>query len=210
MGFFQQPAERMPLELPLVLEYAWDHLTRACSDREHGFHLPVLTTLDGSGGPEARTVVLRLAMPAERCLVAHTDVRAPKVAHIMADRRVSWCFYDRARGLQVRCQGIAIVERTGSLADARWTASSVHSRRCYLAPRPPSEPADAPTHNLPEELRERAPTHDESELGRTNFGVIASFVHQLELLKLHHNGHLRARFTWNDAGLCDGGQWLAP
>jgi pyridoxamine 5'-phosphate oxidase len=188
------PRPHLPRDLPSLLDAAWATLARGVAESAHGFHHPVLATRGLDGAPAARTVILRDARPTERLLLAHTDIRGPKLAELAADPRVAWTFYDAESRLQLRAIGVARIEHDTPLADERWGASTLSSRRIYLAPNSPGAPADTPSPNLPEDLRGRTPDRARSESGRLNFGVVVSTIHRIDLLELAAEGHCRAIF----------------
>ncbi|MEO0587157.1 MAG: pyridoxamine 5'-phosphate oxidase family protein [Planctomycetota bacterium] len=186
---------RLRDHLPDILHDAWARLLRGAHSARHAFHTPVIATTDSSE-PDARVVVLRQAVPAERILLCHTDARSPKAAHLAHNPRASWCFYDAKAKLQLRCWGHTTVHTADALADARWDASGMSSRRCYLAPHPPGDPADHPSPNLPDHVRGRIPDAPETAPGRPHFAALQTVVDRIDWLYLHHAGHRRAQFTW--------------
>ena len=192
-----------------ILDQLWSELQEAARTRHHGFHLPVLTTSDSSGSPDARVVVLRRIEVADRLISCHTDRRAPKVVQIAATPAVQWLFYDFDRRTQLRIRARAEVLTEGALFEEAWAGSSVESRRCYLAPHAPGAMTPGPSPNLPETHLTRSPTPEESEVGRDQFAVVRTVAHQIDWLHLASDGHRRARFDWTEG---DGwtGQWLAP
>jgi general stress protein 26 len=199
----------MQPDLATLLRGGWAELSAAVVDRRHGFHIPALATVGLDATPQARAVVLRHADATTAELRCHTDRRSPKVAEIAANPSVAWLFYDASRKLQLRVEATARVEFEGALADAAWENSALSSRRCYLAPDAPGDVSDEFTANLPEHLRGRVPTKDESEAGRVNFAVVATTVHSIDLLFLESDGHQRARFTRGADGAWLSA-WLAP
>jgi len=200
-----------PLEPKLgeVLASAWGDLVRGAADRRHGFHVPVVASIGLDGAPSARTVVLRRVLPEPCELHFHTDLRGPKVAELARDPRVSWTFYDAGRKLQLRVAAVAEVHATGARADEAWARSAPSSRRCYLALAAPGARCDAVSPNLPEALRMRVPTVEESLAGRVNFALVATRVTAIDWLHLASEGHERARFQRGDDGLWSG-CWCEP
>jgi|GEM_PF-37383 len=197
--------------LDLVLRDAWARLEWGAGDRHHPYHLATLATAGVGDGAAARTVVLRAADGATRELVCHTDARSPKCEAVRADPRTSWLFYDPGSRVQIRVRAHAAVHTDDVFAEARWRASALTSRRCYLAPRAPGAAVagSAPDPNLPESVRGRVPTEEEAEPGRVHFAAIRARVTELEWLHLRHDGHRRARFAWGDDGSLSAG-WIAP
>lgn len=200
----------VPGTLSAVFDQVWEQLTRGARDRRHGFHLPVLATIDESGRPETRTVVLRAADREGGIIQCHTDARSPKVEQVARQSRVSWCFYDKGMRIQVRAAGSAWIERPDSslLAAQAWDRSSVGARKCYLGPAPPSEPTEVPSPNLPQEAISEELSERDVALGRANFAVLLTSLDTIEWLALRHSGHRRARFTMQDGPWNQ--TWLEP
>lgn len=193
----------------------WAGLARAVVDRRHAWHLITIATLDAADGPafpELRTVVLRRADPEQRVLMAHTDRRSAKVAHLAADPRCAVLAYDPKGKQQLRLRCRAEVHTAGPVFERQWQASRLMSRRCYLAPLAPGTPADEPVPNIPEDLRHTEPDQARSELGRENFAVIGCAIERIDWLHLAHDGHRRAAFAYDraDPAAEPVATWLAP
>ena len=193
-----------------ALETAWALLEDGAARADAEFHTPVLATTAADGAANVRTVVLRAVDRAARELICHTDVRTAKAPEIGADGRVMWLFYDRAEKVQLRVHAVAELHRADSLARARWEASRLSSRRCYLAPEPPGTAADGPTSGLPAPFEARPPDEDESEAGWPHFAVVRSVATRIEWLYLAARGHRRAAFDWNETEGRFVGRWLVP
>jgi pyridoxamine 5'-phosphate oxidase len=191
------------------LAAAWRGLTEAVTNGRHEWHLPVIASIGVDGRPEARTVVLRSVDPEARTLTFHTDRRSPKIREIEASGRLAWAFYERTSKTQVRASGITTVHADDDVADAGWARTTLSSRRCYLAPHPPSGDLEEWHPNLPDDLHASRPDSAASEAGRVNFALVRTRIDRLERLELHHDGHLRAAWRWNESGVVEAG-WLAP
>jgi general stress protein 26 len=194
--------------LDSVLSALWSGLAAAVRDRDHSWHLPTLATIGLDGSPQARTVVLRDIDPVAATILCHTDARSPKVAEIAAQPEVAWHFYDPRSRVQLRVKAIAAVHRAVAddpLALERWSASTLSARRCYLAPRPPGEPCDGPSANLPEHLLDRSPVAGEDEPGRPHFAVVLTRAIEIDWLWLRAPGHRRARFALGGVA-----SWVEP
>lgn len=201
-----------PDSLDDVLSHCWAELARGVTDRRHGFHQPVIATVDADGRPAARTVVLRRVVAEPRLVICHTDRRSPKVEHLARVPHASWALYDPRSRVQLRVSGPTRVEVPGSstLADEAWQATRLMSRRCYLAPNAPSSRAVEPSPNLPPELLVAEPDRDGSEAGRANFAVVVTRVDRLDWLRLKHDGHRRGVFEWDGEGGEPRASWLEP
>lgn len=192
-----------------ILRSTWNELSRGVVDRRHGFHVPVVATLGLDGAPQARAVVLRRVIAEAGEICCHTDIRSGKVAEIRANARVAWHFYDEGRKLQLRIAALAEVVADGPRADEAWSRSAVTSRRCYLAPRASGEVCDAPSPNLPEAVRDRRPTEEETQPGRANFALVVTRATAIDWLYLASEGHQRARFALGADGSWQGA-WIEP
>ncbi|TVQ63955.1 MAG: flavin-binding protein [Phycisphaerales bacterium] len=196
--------------LPDVLTDLWRRLERGATERRHPYHQPVVSSMGEDASPRSRTVVLRNADRDGASLVFHTDARSPKCAELRANTALTWTFYDPASKVQLRVRSRAEVLTTGEIVDQRWANTRAMGRRCYLAPRTPGvSVGDQPDPNLPEALRHREPTEQESKPGRANFAVVRCAIESVDWLHLRHDGHRRAQFVFRDRKP-DGGAWLAP
>ncbi len=194
---------------------AWTLLKKGLEDRRHGFHYPTLATVDPQGEPRARIVVLRrVTDPGSQgkrsIIAAHTDLRSPKAEQLAARHSAAWVFYDPPCRVQVRLSGQTRIEHDTPLADEQWEEARLMSRRCYLAPGAPGSKVDHQDPNLPLVLTQRDPTLEESEAGRANFAVVVTEVSVMDVLRLRHDGHARARFEWDERGVMSHSGWVLP
>jgi pyridoxine/pyridoxamine 5'-phosphate oxidase len=180
-----------------VLENLWAMLFKAARSRHGGFHTPAVASLGPDGMPQVRTVVLRNAARDRAELTFHTDRRSPKVAQLKSQPRVQWLFYDAQARTQLRVDAIADIISEGPVKEARWEASHPMSRECYRVALPPSSQVDRPE-SIPAPLPN----------GHEHFCVVHTRVIAIDWLYLHHQGHRRARFEYNDAGIH--ATWLVP
>ena len=158
-------------DLAASLQEAFRLLSNAVPDRRSPLHTPTVATLDESGAPSLRTVVLRGFDADARRLRFHTDRRSDKARGIARDGRVMMHFYDAALHVQMRVAGHAMLHLDDAVADAAWAASQRSSRMCYAAPdasgaivaTPPAAPKD-------------------SDIGRPHFAAVVIGFHRLEWL----------------------------
>ena len=122
-------------DLAATLKFAWQMVGRGVQDRRSAFHTPVLAT-HSTDGPEARVLVLRAADVAARTLTFHTDTRSAKLPELALDNRVAVTFYDAARKVQLRLNGVVSVHTNDALSRQRWAAARPSSLRCYLGEQP--------------------------------------------------------------------------
>ena len=135
---------------------------------------------------------------------------ALRVADLAAEPRVIFHFYSAPDKVQIQLEGRAILHGSDALAAATWAGLSLSSRRNYgtaLAPGTPVAQADS---GLPEALRERSPSAEESEAGRAHFALIITRIERIEWLHLASGNNHRARFTRVEETNDFSGQWLIP
>ncbi|NVD45560.1 pyridoxamine 5'-phosphate oxidase family protein [Qipengyuania atrilutea] len=175
-------------------------LSQAANDRKSAMHTPVFATADA----DTRILVLRAFDDEQWTLRFHTDSRSPKVSVIESDPAVSVLFYDREEKVQIRCRGVARIERSSVAADTAWQQSDNYARRCYLGSGP-SVLSDEPTSGLPEWIEGEKPTDEQLAPARENFAVLLVEIIEADWYHLAHDGHRRALVK-------PGGEahWLTP
>ena len=179
-------------ELIDALDDVWAELVRGATNRRAGYHTVTLATTGLDGVPELRTVVLRHASPSERTLRVHTDIRARKVAEVMARPAVAVLGYCPTRKLQIRVNGTATVHHNDDIARSAWEKTQPMSRRCYRVPLGPgtvlADPKDEPE-------TPRQPTYPDH--GFEAFAVLKIHISRLEWVTLAFEANRRARYSWD-------------
>lgn len=189
-----------PSDLNEILQLCWRHLEQGTKDRRSGFHHPVLSTVDASGKPKSRVVILREADVGKKILRFNADVRTLKWGEITRKADVNMTFYDEAEKTQLRVEGTARLHTGDAVANLAWAASQRMSRLGYCAQPGPGTAIASPEHfNLPG-------SDDDSSAGLANFGTVIVEVTSIEWLYLKVRGNRRALF---DLG-ADTAQWLVP
>lgn len=189
-----------------IADHVWGLLIRGGADKKHAFHYPSLATV-GKQGVQQRTVVLRKALKPERHLISYSDWRTRKISDLQQQPAGSWLFYDHGSKEQIRARGLVTLHRQDSLAEEHWGAIPPAARGDYLGPVAPGTSTEAPTDNLPDDFREE-PTEENTQKGFANFTVMVGEIVEIDYLKLRREGHLRARFHWQENAWQ--GQWVAP
>jgi len=176
--------------LHLLQRACWEELTRATQEREHGWRLMTLATVE-SGRAEARSITLREAYPAANRLVFFTDDRSRKLQQIQTHPQgtlLAWC---PRLSWQIRLRVQLTREMDQHLAMSRWARLRLSpSAQDYLSSLAPGEP-----------LSEIA---SEERGSREHFAMVNAQVESMDWLELHPDGHRRALF---DAA---GGRWVQP
>ena len=176
--------------LHLLQRACWEELTRATQEREHGWRIMTLATVE-SGRAEARSITLREAYPAADRLVFFTDDRSRKLQQIQSHPQgtlLAWC---PRLSWQIRLRVQLTREMDQHLAMSRWARLRLApSAQDYLSSLAPGEP-----------LSEIA---SEERGSREHFAMVNAQVESMDWLELHPDGHRRALFD------ASGGRWVQP
>lgn len=183
----------------------WIRLVNGAVKGRDPFHLPAVANFS-DGEISLRTVVLRKALPEERELRFHTDIRSPKWEALQSNPAISALFYDAASRIQLRVKGNAVLYFNDAVTTAAWEKTNLSSRRCYLTPFTPSDLSDMPTSGLPPHIEQEEFTLEESEVGKENFGVVGIKVSSIDWVWLNHAGHRRAFFDYVNGEY----NWMIP
>jgi pyridoxamine 5'-phosphate oxidase len=195
-------------DLDLTFDQAWTLWVRGGADRRSAFHTPVVATVDASGAPQVRVMVLRQADREARTLRFHTDNRSSKVSDLAARPGISVLGYDAASKIQLRVRGTAVIQQAGDGVESAWEKTGLPSRKCYLADAAPGSLSDVPTSGLADGYDVRDPSHAESLPGRDHFSLLMVTVDSIEWVYLAASGHRRARFDWTGTDWRK--TWLVP
>jgi pyridoxamine 5'-phosphate oxidase len=183
----------------------WNRLVTGAIKSRNPFHTPSVATLS-KGEVSMRTVVLRKALPLERELRFHTDVRSIKWDDLLINSGISALFYDADERIQLRIKGKAVLHHGNDITAKAWETTTLSSRKCYLTLHSPSSFTNSSTSGLSEDIEQEKFTLLESEAGFTNFGIVSIQVQSIDWLWLNHAGHRRAFFDYTDGSF----QWMIP
>jgi 3-hydroxyisobutyrate dehydrogenase len=183
----------------------WSRLVTGATKSKDSFHTPSIATLS-QGEVSMCTVVLRKAIPTERALRFHTDIRSNKWAELALNNSISALFYDASARIQLRVKGKAILHFNNELTREAWEKTTLSSRKCYLTEFSPSSLVASPTSGLAEAIEQENFSLLESEVGYQNFGIVSIQVESIDWLWLNHAGHRRAFFDYKR----DSFQWMIP
>ena len=191
-------------------KHLWLLLLNGTLRPKDDFHVAAFGSIDTDGLPDLRTVVVRKALPTEKQIWLHTDIRAAKIEQIKNNPSVSWLFYDNKKRIQIRLKATATIHANDEISEKQWSKTPTKSRRSYITLAAPGSPNDEPTSGLNPTFEARDPTPEESEIGQPNFAVVITQIEALEWLFLHHSGHRRAIFRYNTEGVVLSSSWLIP
>lgn len=175
-----------------ITESIWSELHHACSDKLHAWRTPVLATVDASGYPCARTVVLRAVDAASQQLFIYTDRRSPKIQELLHCKHAEIVFWNATLNWQLRAKAEIEVLTQGNILEQAWenikhsTASTDYLRNQH--------PGAVINHS-----NDTSQTTQEHQLC-----ILAARVLELDWLELSRNGNRRLRIKNNQA------EWLVP
>lgn len=184
---------------------SWERLVNGATKSKDAFHTPSIATLN-QNEVSMRTVVLRKAIPSEKELRFHTDIRSNKWAELAQNDSISALFYDASARIQLRVKGKALLHFNNEITSEAWNKTTLSSRKCYLTDFSPSSFALAPTSGLAEHIEQENFTMLESEVGQKNFGIVSIRVESIDWLWLNHAGHRRAFFDYKNGS----SDWMIP
>jgi pyridoxamine 5'-phosphate oxidase len=186
---------------------AWTLLAQGAKDRRSPLHTLTVASVDNSGQPDARIMVLREADQANARLRFHTDARSNKVALIGACAPVTVLAYHPDAHIQLRLSGTASIDTHSAARLAAWERTSLYGRRCYLGDIGPGGRSDEPTSGLPADVEGNEPSAERTAKGLAHFALLWVTLSRIEWLFLAHQGHRRACFDQANGWA---GQWLIP
>jgi pyridoxamine 5'-phosphate oxidase len=189
-------------DLDATREQALALLVRGVKDRRSGMHTFTVATIGADGTPRLRTVVNRGFDIATRALRFHTDARSPKLQELVDDPRAAIHVYDQRAKTQLRMEALATIHRDDDLRQSAWEKTRDFSRECYRVVRAPGDAVESPSDVT------FTDGHHPDE-GEENFMAVTLRIHTLEWLYLAHQGHRRAKFSWDQAGGLTQ-TWLVP
>ena len=77
-----------------------------------------------------------------------------------------------------------------------------------MGPFSPSESLEKYHPNIPDDVKFKNPTEQESSVGYNNFVIIRCHFYEIDFLKLKYSGHQRCKFIFDKEKI--NANWLAP
>jgi pyridoxamine 5'-phosphate oxidase len=194
----KQNSKRKPMQqdsLPATLQAIWQELARAPLDKHHEWRIVQLATVQPSGGPTVRSVVLREVNRNEKTLTIFTDARSQKINEIERTPQGCLHFWSKRLGWQLCAQVTLTRVQAAARLEAAWArVSQSPTARDYLAAQTPGTAiADhASAALLP------ADQH--------HFAMIDAKVISMDWLSLAREGNQRAMFDFATGEM----RWLQP
>lgn len=189
-------------DLDLALNYALTKIRTAIKGRDDDLHILNLVTIDKKNIPNTRNIVIRDFSEKKLTIRFHTDKRSSKISDIQNNNKISLLGYERKDRLQIRFDAEAtIIDSDEFLLDI-WKSMYPMSRECYrVIESPGSKIKSLEDIKFEEE-------DDQGLNGFENFVAVSCDIQSIEVLYLHHAGHLRANYTNNNGKL--NGEWIVP
>lgn len=197
-------------DLALSFEESWSIIKAGVTNRHSPAHMPAVGSVDESGAPHVRIMVLRDASRDTRTLRFHTDSRSIKAVQLCKNPATSVLIYDPAAKVQIRMSGKTHFARTGDTVDIAWSTSTPFARRCYMAEAAPGTPSAKASSGLPDWIEGKQPDAEQLADYRGNFAALLVEIESIEWLYLANAGHRRARWQWDEVQNIWAGSWLIP
>lgn len=156
-------------------------LQQGATNPNHAFRMCAMATVGLENIARQRLVVLREVSDALH-LTFYTDRRSKKVLHLHENRKVSLLFYHPEKYLQVRVEGLAVVNKNPSTLKKYWNSLEPKNKLDYSATLAPGSPVNRP--DVIEYLE------DES-----NFCTIVVDPFKIEYLKLQLPHPIKVRYS---------------
>jgi len=189
-------------DLDLALNHALTKIRTAIEGRDDDLHILNLVTIDKKNIPNTRNIVIRDFSEKKLTIRFHTDKRSSKISDIQNNNKISLLGYERKDRLQIRFDAEAtIIDSDEFLLDI-WKSMYPMSRECYrVIESPGSKIKSLEDIKFEEE-------DDQGLNGFENFVAVSCDIQSIEVLYLHHAGHLRASYINNNGKL--NGEWIVP
>ena len=182
-------------------------MEKALENSNHPYRTFSLASLDEKA-PNLRTVVLREFSFENYFFDCHSDIRSPKVIEFKKNNKFSALFYSTEKKIQLRFKGEVELLHKNSITKKRWEIVTPSSKRCYMGPFSPSESLEEYHPNIPDDVKFKNPSEEESSVGYNNFVIIRCHFHEIDFLKLKYSGHQRCKFIFNEENIKV--NWIAP
>ena len=172
------------------IEYLSDGVTNSLNP----YHFFYLSTLVSDSQVSSRTIVLRKVAKNPLSISFNADYRSPKVKQLLNNTNCLVLFYDNKRKMQLRADCKASINYENKITKDVWRKTPLQSRKCYMGEYNPSDSTSEWQPNIPLNYLKTDPDKDDSESGYKNFTVIELSIDCLDILELHHDGHVRFKY----------------
>ena len=167
-----------------------NYLNDGISNGKNPYHFFYLSTIKDNSS-ESRTIVLRNINKEPFRIFFNADYRSPKVKQLLKNNECAALFYDNSRKVQIRLKCIATIFHNDLESKKIWDKTPLQSRKCYMGMHNPSKILNNYDPNIPTKYIKMDPEKDDSESGYKNFSYIQLDLKSVDILELHHDGHIR-------------------
>lgn len=171
-----------------------EELRKGATEKGHPFRYCTLATVGLDNIARLRTIVLRKATD-ELMLTFFTDKRSKKITHIKENKKVSLLFYHPEKLMQVRIEGLAMVNNDFKSRKLLWDAIPEASKKDYTTSESPGKEIKDP--DVVDYLQDE-----------DHFCVVEIYPFKIEYLKLKRPNHIRVRYSKENSDW--EGQFLVP
>ena len=189
-------------DLDLALNHALTKIRTAIEGRDDDLHILNLVTIDKKNIPNTRNIVIRDFSEKKLTIRFHTDKRSSKISDIQNNNKISLLGYERKDRLQIRFDAEATIIDSDEFLLDLWKSMYPMSRECYRVIESPGSKIKSLEDIKFEE------DDDQGLNGFENFVAVSCDIQSIEVLYLHHAGHLRASYINNNGKL--NGEWIVP
>lgn len=190
------------MRLEEVDSSAWLALEGAPKDPQSGFRFVDLCSVDLSGRPQARVVVLRRVDRLERLVEIHTDTRSQKWVELSNNPIATILGFCASARVQLRLSGTVRLHPPGSdLANHAWSKLSSWTRGTYAGGPPGDEPNQDEINSF---------TSGADADGKAFFGVVLFQAESLDWFELGKPTNRRAILDYDNAGVLTASRWVNP
>lgn len=186
------------MDLSELLAYSLSELGRGGVDRKHPFRLTTLSTVDRSGTPDMRMVVMRKFDQSTLQLRIYTDRRSNKVLQLAQQPLATLLFWNPRKRLQVKLK-VHFEELPQEEAAQLYKQLPEQGVSSYNTSLAPGQVVPSPT----DAWQQQTPPNDR------HFLVLTATILELEALQLKNQDHLRAKYTFEE-GKLQQSEWLVP
>ncbi|MDX1950461.1 MAG: pyridoxamine 5'-phosphate oxidase family protein, partial [Rickettsiales bacterium] len=124
----------------------------------------------------------------ERKIIYHSDIRCQKISDLRENNKVSLLFYSPVTKIQLRIKAVCKVHYNNEITQIKWEKTQPRSKECYSQINPSGREITTPEPRI----------FDDLEAGYKNFSVIENKFDEIDCLILHHQGHKRYLYIWDN------------
>ena len=159
-----------------ILDSVFKELKKGTQINKHPFRYTCLGTVDASGTPQQRMVVIRDIKNNE--ITIYTDLRTEKINDLKSNPKASLLFYDYKKLRQIKLSGTISIDESPN--ESLWNAIPAKAQKDYTTKEKPGTKI-----SNPEEI---------SYTEINNFCVLKFTFTKIDSLKLTRPNHVRTQF----------------